>query len=347
MANIDFDVAEVLDYDRTYNYIGPDQADSNVSELFALKVRSCSGYFNNKVFIVKPSNINIKQIPLIGEFVLIYKTFNQESTSTKWREVWYYVTSIDVQSSINENMLPGISDGLTQDEIDKIKPGKNFVQKSVSPIQPYEGDFIIEGRSGNSIRFGSTVDLNGNQTHYHVSPPWRGTGKQGDPIIILSNGHVEFTNKKFTVENIQQDAASLYLTSTQKIPDLLLGNKNSRNSLSRFTPGESQYSNSQFIGTADRVILKAKTDIAVIDSPTAIILNTTGDVKIGSDSANESMVHGDVLLNILQKILNQLSSPIQCGTMTGTFLDKSNAVNAQKLLQELLSSTYFINKNTY
>jgi hypothetical protein len=59
------------------------------------------------------------------------------------------------------------------------------------------------------------------------------------------------------------------------------------------------------------------------------------------------MVHGDVLLTVLQKILNQLNSPIQCGTMVGTFIDKSNTVAAQKLLQKLLSSTYFINKNTY
>jgi len=344
MANIDFDVAEVLDYDRTYNYIGPDQADSNVSELFALKVRSCSGYFNNKVFIAKPSNINIKQIPLVGEFVLIYKTFNQESTSTKWREVWYYVTSIDVQSSINENMLPGISNGLTQDEIDKVTPGKNFVQKSVSPLQPYEGDFIIEGRGGNSIRFGSTVDLSGNQTHYHVSPPWRGAGKQGDPIIILSNGHVEFTNKKFTAENIQQDAASLYLTSTQKIPDLLLGNKNSRNSINCFTPVESQYTNSQFIGIADRVILKAKTDIAVIDSPIAIVLNTTGDVKIGSDDANEQLVHGNVLLEMMFKLVQQLRTPIQCGTNVGTFISQTSLDSIESKLNELLSNKYYIKK---
>ena len=95
--NVEFDVAEVLEYDRTYNYIGPDQTDSNVSELFALKVRSCSKYFNQKIILAKPSNINIKQIPMVGEFVLIYKTFNKESTGVKRREAWYYITSIDVQ----------------------------------------------------------------------------------------------------------------------------------------------------------------------------------------------------------------------------------------------------------
>ena len=133
---VEFDVAEVLEYDRTYNYIGSDKDNNNISELFALKVRLCSKYFNQKIVYAKPSNMNIKQIPMIGEFVLLYKTFNQESNAVLKRETWYYVTSIDVQSSMNENMLPGISEDLPQTAIDKIKPGKNFTRKSISPLQP-------------------------------------------------------------------------------------------------------------------------------------------------------------------------------------------------------------------
>jgi hypothetical protein len=100
----------------------------------------------------------------------------------------------------------------------------------------------------------------------------------------------------------------------------------------------------QFIGVADRIILRAKRDIAVIDSQKGIILNTTGEIKLGSDGADQSMVHGDVLLQVLQKILNQLNTPIQCGTMSGTFLDRSNITSAQQDLQNLLSQKYYINK---
>lgn len=341
MRNIEFDVAEVLAYDDTYQYIPADQNNSTVNNLFALKVRSCSGYYNQKEFIVKPSNINLKQIPLVGEFVLIYKTFNQQSTSSRWREQWYYITSVDIHSSINENMLPGISADLTQTEIDAIKPGYTFKQKSVSPLQPYEGDFLIEGRWSNSIRFGSSFD----QTlgKYSITPGWK-SNTIGDPIIIISNGRINKPSKQFVNEDIEQDASSVYLTSTQNIPTLKLGDKNSPNSLSCFLPNESQFAKSQFIGTADRVILKAKTDIAIIDSPKAIILNTTGEIKLGNDEASSNMVHGDVLLNVLQKILNQLSSPIQCGTMVGTFIDQSNKISAQQELQNLLSQKYYLTK---
>ena len=341
MRNIEFDVAEVLAYDNTYQYIPTDQPDSTVNTLFALRVRSCSTYYNQKEFIVKPSNINLKQIPLVGEFVLIYKTFNQESTSTVWREQWYYITSIDVHSSINENMLPGLSRNIDQSEIDQIKPGYTFQQKSVSPIQPYEGDFLFEGRFSNSLRFSSTVNHTAGK--YSVAPSWAGT-VFGDPIIILSNGRVNKQNKQFVVEDIQTDASSVYLTSTQNIPTLKLGDTNSPNSLACFLPNESQFAKSQFIGVADRVILKAKTDIAVIDSPRAIILNTTGDIKLGNDEASSNMVHGDVLLKVLQKILNQLSSPIQCGTMVGTFIDQSSRIDAQQELQNLLSQKYYLSK---
>ncbi len=125
----------------------------------------------------------------------------------------------------------------------------------------------------------------------------------------------------------------------------------SRNPLNCFLPNESKFSKSQFIGVADRIILKAKTDVAVIDSPTAIILNTTGDVRIGSDEADQSMVHGDVLLNIIQLLITQMLSGVQIGDTyapSGGYANSGTyAQQAQTLLKDLLSSTYFIKKNTY
>ena len=78
-----------------------------------------------------------------------------------------------------------------------------------------------------------------------------------------------------------------------------------------------------------------------------IILNTTGEVKIGNDSATSNLVHGDILYKILQQILNQLRVPIQCGTMLGGFTSYSGATTAQKQLKDLLSSKYFITKSPY
>ena len=51
MDNIQWDVAEVLEYDYTYSYIFPDEGKTNVDNLFALKVKSSSTLFNNKTFL--------------------------------------------------------------------------------------------------------------------------------------------------------------------------------------------------------------------------------------------------------------------------------------------------------
>ena len=118
--------------------------------------------------------------------------------------------------------------------------------------------------------------------------------------------------KEFVVEDINQDNSSIYLTSTQKIP-IVLGNEENPNPLyGCITPNgnESEYVGSQLLGVSDRVILKARTDLAVIDSPLGIVLNSTGEIKLGSEEASESMVHGEVLLEVLQNILNQLQTSL-------------------------------------
>jgi hypothetical protein len=334
---IEWDVAEVLEYDYTYQWIPETEPDSTTNKLFALKVRSCSSYFNDRTYIAKPANINMKQIPLIGEFVLIYKTFNQESTTNRWREAWYYVSSIDIQSSMNENMLPGLSNSANQEEIDNVKPGKTFTKQSISPLQPYEGDFLIEGRFGNSIRFGNSVDTNNIPAgYYHKNPTWFTQNLTYDPIIILSNGHTNLSGKEFVVEDIERDSSSLYLTSNQQLTTL---------KLSRSLTVNNNFAGSQFVAIGDRIILRAKKDIAVIDAERGIILNTNETVKIGADDANEPLPHGTVLL----QILNKLIAAIQLGTTgaggPGVPIGIPELTEAATLIAELNSNKYFIKKN--
>ena len=285
---------------------------------------------------VKPINSNIKQIPIPGESVLIFQSLNHESTVEESYPQWYYMFPMAMSSNINSNILPTVGE---------LEFDTEFEESQVSPLQPYRGDFMLEGRYGNSIRFGSTIDFKNN---YSEPGNWRGN-KNGDPILILSNGRKYKENKDFVTEDINTDQSSLYLTSTQKLP-LVLGSKTQPNSLTGcISPNgnETNYIGSQLVGVSDRVILKARKDIAVIDSPIGIVLNSTGPIKLGNDSANESIVHGDVLLDVLQNIINQLNTMIQCGSSSGTFTNLQYAAKAQSQLQELLSSKYFINKNTY
>ena len=289
---------------------------------------------------VKPFYTNIKQIPVPGELVLIFLSIDHKSTSDNDDAQWYYMPSpMSISSNINNNILPTVTDEFEQDE--------KFEQEkyTVSTLQPYRGDLMLEGRFGNSIRFSSTIDF---KQDYSLPGKWSGN-KNGDPILVLSNGREYKEDKQFVTEDINTDKSSLYLTSTQKLP-LSLGSKNQPNSLTGAVTSngtETNYIGSQLVGVSDRVILKARTDLAVIDSPVGIVLNSTGEIKLGSEDASESMVHGEVLFDILQNILNQLRTVVQCGSASGTFINLSYAERAQRQLQELLSSKYFINKNTY
>ena len=336
MSQVSFEVAEVLAYDTTYQYVSPEYSNTTVNQLFALKVATCSTYFDRQVLIAKPANMNIKNIPLIGEYVLIMKTFNQEATSLKWRECWYYLSTIDIQSSINSNVLPGLSSNLPQESIDASIPGNTFQPKIISAIQPYEGDITFEGRWGNSIRFGSTVALSDS---YTKNIPWRGA-VAGDPIIVISNGQINYPSKQFTVENIETDNSSIYLTSTQTIPNFKLNNT--------LTIGgsESGFAKSQFIGIADRVILKAKTDVIILDSQLGIELNAPF-VNIGTGGGKgdyEAMLQGPAVVEVLRKIIQVITSGFanSAGDTVIPLLETLNDID----LTQLTSTTIQLEKWT-
>lgn len=290
-----FHVAEVIESkSNTYKYIG-DGPDKTSDKLFTITVQIVNRVTKEyESYACKPFNMNIKQIPLIGEHVLIFKAYNQETTLTKTGIEWYYFSPYSIQSSINSNLLPGISyNTISEAEAQKIKPGVNFEAKSISPLQPYEGDLMIEGRWGNTLRFGSTTK---NETGL-INSSWHGAASTiGDPIIILSNGQINKPNKQFVVENIQTDNASIYLTSTQKIKQFKLNNK------LKIGSSESAFSKPQLIGAADRIILTAKTDIVAIDSQKGIELHAP-KINIGISDEKEPLLHSTATIELLKKLI--------------------------------------------
>ena len=78
------------------------------------------------------------------------------------------------------------------------------------------GDVIYQGRWGNSLRFGSTV-----KTDSVDNNTWSETGENGDPITILRNGQDPNSSSEGWIpitEDVNNDLASIWFTSTQKIP---------------------------------------------------------------------------------------------------------------------------------
>ena len=186
-----------------------------------------------------PLFTHLKHYPLINEIVLIISTNNTSIYSGKEKDD-YYLPQINMWRHPHHNALPTLKN-ITEEEsvINDYKSTENGLvrrvedgstetrlgnyfneQINIKPLLSYEGDMILEGRFGNSIRFGSTNKSN------EISNPnsWSDLGNTGDPITIIRNGQPNNLDDKGwlpTIENINGDASSIYLTSNQKIQNFI------------------------------------------------------------------------------------------------------------------------------
>ena len=92
---VNFYLAEVLSNDitNTYKEEGHITKGTESKNLFAIQVRTYSGY-SVKEYIAIPANNNIKEIPLIGEHVLIFEGLRDDTTPDKARQEWYYFPAV-------------------------------------------------------------------------------------------------------------------------------------------------------------------------------------------------------------------------------------------------------------
>ena len=295
--------------------------------LFAIDVHYSMDGRLTPIQNVKPYNANIKQIPVPGESVLIFQSFNHESSVNESYSQWYYMAPMAPSSNINSNILPTVTEDIELDE--------KFKQESykVSPLQPYRGDLMLEGRFGNSIRFSNTIDF---KQDYSLPGNWSGN-KNGDPILILSNGREYKEDKQFVTEDIEKDKSSLYLTSTQKINNL----KFTTAPLGFDTSGKSN-----FIGIADQIVLRAKDGKTIVDSQDNILLNTPKQVNIGGDTNLAPLPQGDVLLSILMDIAFVLATPHNVQGAISNTIAQDKISGLMSKIYKMNSTKYKIKKNT-
>jgi hypothetical protein len=301
---------------------------------------------NQLYSIARPVEASAKSFPLINEIVYILALPNTnigEFASTKTN---YYINTVGIWNHPHHNAFPQNSNVLppsqqkdylqTQagsvrrvtDQSTEIFLGRTFVERgNIHPLLPFEGDKIVEGRWGNSIRLGSTVKNTPNT--------WSSTGTNGDPITIIRNGQGNQTEEGWipTVEDINNDDTSIYFTSTQKIP--LEASSTSYSSYSSnppITPNE--YAGKQLIlnsgrlvfnSTEDHVLLSSKKTVNInaisgfnIDSPQSVIQSNS--VLLGGANATEPVLKGDTTINILVDLVTQLQAltiALQTVTPTG------------------------------
>jgi hypothetical protein len=180
----------------------------------------------------RPLYANHKYYPLKGEIVLVGSFTGKDIDKDTFMP--YYFPNLNIWNHSHHNALP--NPDVYNQEGDKNKTRQDYTntvgglvrhitdksteiplglyfreQLNTKPLLPFEGDHIIEGRYGNSIRFGATAP---------TPNDWSTVGQVGDPITIIRNGQSDELDDKGwepTVEDVNRDMSTIYLTSTQKL----------------------------------------------------------------------------------------------------------------------------------
>lgn len=179
--------------------------------------------------IARPLFTNIIQYPILNEIVMIFQAPSYDLNTDPQAQTYYYLTTVGVWNSVHHNIFPDINTfnknlakGFTQNEI--LSLGNSFEEKvDVRNLLPEEGDVMVEGRWGNSIRFSSTTPQK------QPNNSWSSQGEIGSPITIIRNGQttVDVNPEPWVpvYEDINFDGSSIYMCSGQDIP-LELASKN-------------------------------------------------------------------------------------------------------------------------
>ena len=291
-----------------------------------------------------PYDSQQKIYPLVNEIVLLFSLPNQQMGINTSNQSYFYLKPLGVWNHPHHDAYPNlvksnnpqqsqdyqatdqgvvrrVTDGSTEVELNSpVNPSQNtFVEKTdIHPLMPYMGDSLLEGRHGQSLRFGSTA-----KSQSTIKNNWSSAGDNGDPITILRNGQPTNVSDRGwipIVENINQDLSSIYLTSYQKIPFSIAN----ENFVSYTTPPTTpaQFTHPQIIINSDRIILNAKSDSILISGQNSVGLSSNNsinleakqiyldgtDIRLGSKNASQSALKGNDTVEYLKILINELKN---------------------------------------
>jgi hypothetical protein len=234
-----------------------------------------------------PLDSTIQEYPLLGEKVKITKALGQH----------FYLRKTNLTNKLQENAMLNLDSQLNERpskirssivsenkeiEKEKHKFGEYFKPDSrVRQLKHFEGDVLIQGKMGNSIRFGSSqMDL---------------TNKSLAPSLILRAGQAKDAEVNscttdaihgLILEDINNDISSLWLTVDQ-----VLDFEPITNTIGSFNrsllDAPNIYDGAAAVLTSDKLLLTAKNGHIMMYSNNEIYMNSFS--RIAMDT-NESIV---------------------------------------------------------
>ncbi len=273
---------------------------------------------NESTNFALPYDPQLKTYPLINEYVILIKIPNNQTGNLSSSTSYFYLNPVNIWNHPHHDAYPnpitqalnsseGTNDYATSTEFSgsvrrvgdddeyfpdsELNSKKNesqftFIEKAnIHPLMPFMGDVLLEGRHGQSIRFGSTARPPETAAPTTINNNWSVTGSNGDPITILRNGQPSDSTDEGWIpitEDLNKDLSSIYLTSYQKLPFSI----SNENFISYTTPPTTpaQYANPQVILNSDRVVINAKNDSVLISGQNSVGLSSNGSINLESTS---------------------------------------------------------------
>jgi len=211
------------------------------------------------------------KIPLVGEAVLIAEAPNPGILSSKHARALYYTSTVGIFNSISNNAAPGVATTLAPNPFTSFTGNMSAKEESevgeyapaifIPALIAFEGDRIIQGRWGNSIRFGNTSNGSEDPTF------WNNSGNDGDPITIIANG-IEETSGMTRSEILDDGSSNIILSSAQEL------NFETSNKLPIGYQKPNQYRASQIVISSNKIIINSMEDNVVISGKKGVSIST-------------------------------------------------------------------------
>lgn len=207
--------------------------------------------------IAYPMNSNFKNYPLLNEIVIITTapSIEKDESIINHRR-FFYNSIVNIWNNPHHNAFPDTYQNPGDPDL-----GYNFEDKAnVAPLQPAQGDVLIEGRQGQSVRFTGTdfekkfVEVNDQK-----------------PITIISNGKAEADPSTPVVENIDDDPASIYLVEDHTV--LLTQANDKRDAWDSEPDTADSYQGSQVLINSGRLFFNAKEESVLFSAVDAVAGN--------------------------------------------------------------------------
>lgn len=216
-----------------------------------------------------------RQLPLIGEVITLVTLpgvdtlQNPEKTQLYWKDI------VNAWNHPHINALPDTKQLEWQSNL----LGGVPEQKNINPLQANPGDYLIEGRLGQSIRIGGykgkNIDLIDDTNN-------------GNPVLIIRNGQIVTKNGSDLIyEDINKDFNSIYFLSNHKVP--LVAANIKRDSYNNIPLAADKYKGNQLVLNAGRIYLNAKEESVLLTGKESIGLNAN---TVNIDSTDYFCVDG-------------------------------------------------------